>query len=365
MSVTKERKLKVGGEDEIEIRLGEIIQFLKNSRWRIILGGVIGLAIGALYAFSKPNIYAAQVTVMPEIQTKGSATLGNLGALAGLAGINVDNATTADAIRPDLYPNILQSVPFALDMLKRPVYAQQFQAKMTLQEFIERMGRESMMGKLFGGSADDQNDATPQSAKTDANDLSQPIQVTKKQDKLIQEVQASASVAYDKKTGIVTISAVEPDPVVAANVARLSLDYLTNYIVTYRTQKARDQVGFLAKQVREAKGRYQSAEYALSSYRDRNRSTYLYTAKLEEQRLQADYLLEQSVYNELAKQYEQAKIKVQEETPVFKILEPPTVPLRKSAPKRTVIILGFAVVGAIISLVIVLIRLILGRANPA
>ena len=86
-------------EDEIEIRLSDIILFLKKNRRRIIWGFVIGLCIGALYAFSKPNMYTTEVTVLPESQSKG-AGLGSLGSLAGLAGINVDNINSQDAIRP-------------------------------------------------------------------------------------------------------------------------------------------------------------------------------------------------------------------------------------------------------------------------
>ncbi|MBC7571847.1 MAG: lipopolysaccharide biosynthesis protein, partial [Spirosoma sp.] len=152
------------------------------------------------------------------------------------------------------------------------------------------------------------------------------------------------------------VVAVEPDPVVAATVARLSLEYLTDYITNYRTEKARQQVTFLAGQVSESNSKYQASEYALSNYRDKNRNLFLNTAKIEEQRLQADYLLNQSVYNELSKQFAQAKIKVQEETPVFKVLEPATVPLRKSGPKRTIIVLGFAVLGGILGLVYALFR---------
>ncbi len=333
--------------DEIEIRLSDIVQFFKQNRWRILIGALIGLVIGALYAFSKPNMYTAQVTVMPESQSKGAGGLGSLGSLAGLAGISIDNLGGQDAIRPDLYPNVLQSVPFALHLLKQPVYSQKLGSEMTLQEFMNRMSEDSFLGSITGlfpkGSSDKKD------AQSDPRNFSQAIQVTKEQDELIKLVQGSASATHDKKTGIITVTAIEPDPVVAATVARLSLEYLTNYITTYRTEKARKQVAFLAQQVRESKDKYQTSEYALSAYRDRNRSVFLNTAKIEEQRLQADYLLTQTVYNELSKQLEQAKIKVQEETPVFKTLEPPTVPLRKSGPKRTLIMLGFAVVGAVVS----------------
>ena len=338
-------------EDEIEIRLSDIILFLKKNRRRIIWGFVIGLCIGALYAFSKPNMYTTEVTVLPESQSKG-AGLGSLGSLAGLAGINVDNINSQDAIRPDLYPNVLHSVPFALYLLKQPVYSTKLRAKMTLEEFINRFfanGFFDWLNSFFPASGSDEE-------KPDPKNFSKAIQVTKKQSELIKLIQTSATAEHDKKTGIITIIAIEPDPAVAATVARLSLDYLTNYVTNYRTEKARNQVIFLSQRVNEAKSNYQSSEYALSSYRDRNRNLYLNTAKIDEQRLQADYLLAQAVYNELTKQLEQAKIKVQEETPVFKTLEPPTVPLKKSGPKRTLIMLGFGVIGVIISLAIALFR---------
>ena len=333
--------------DEIEIRLSDIVGFLKDSRRRIMLGALVGLIIGSLYAFSKPNLYTAQVTVMPEAQSKGASGLAGLGSLAGLAGLNLDNLGGQDAIRPDLYPNVLQSVPFALDLLKQPVYSQKLRAKMTLEEFANRIDEVNFFSGITRFFSKGGN--TEKEEQSDPTNFSQAIQVTKEQDELIKSIQGSVSALYDKKTGIITITTIEPDPVVAATVARLSLEYLTNYITTYRTEKARKQVAFLVQRVRDAKVNYQASEYAVSNYRDRNRSLYLNTAKIEEQRLQADYLLAQSVYNELSKQLEQAKIKVQEETPVFKTLEPPTVPLRKSGPKRTMIMLGLAVVGAFLS----------------
>ena len=328
----------------------DIFDFLRSNRWKILLAAIIGALVGLLYAFSKPNMYTAQVTVMPEIQAKGAGGLGSLGSLAGLAGVNIDNLGAQDAIRPDLYPNILQSVPFALKLLKQPVYSQKLNEKLAFQAFIERMDDGNLIDRfltLFGGSG-----GTKEDARLDPENFSQAIQVTKRQDELIKAVQASVATAYDKKTGIITITVVEPDPVVAATISRLSLEYLTNYIISYRTEKARNQVEFLVERVADAQSRYKATEYGLSAYRDRNRSLFLNTAKIDEQRLQADYLLAQSVYTDLSKQLEQAKIKVQQETPVFKTLDPPTVPLQKSGPKRTVLVFVFSTVSIFISLIV-------------
>lgn len=360
MDDTKTIKRADIDDEEIEIRLTDIVQFFRKNQRRIVFGALIGVLAGSLYAFSKQNVYTAQVTVMPEVQSKGAGSLGSLGSLAGLAGISLDNLGGQDAIRPDLYPNVLQSVPFALDLLKQPVYSPKLQVNVTLYEFTKRISATGLFGGM-GGLFSSKNSDISKDEQSDPKNFSKAIQVTKEQDELIKGIQESVSTVYDKKTGIITIMAIEPDPVVAAIVARLSLEYLTNYITTYRTEKARKQVAFLVQQVGEAKETYRSSEYALSSYRDRNRNLFLETAKIGEQRLQADYLLAQSVYNELSKQLEQAKIKVQEETPVFKILEPPAVPLRKSGPKRTLIILGFAVAGAFFSMAILLARLVSRR----
>jgi len=306
--------------------------------------------IGSLYAFSKPNVYTAQVSVMPEIQAKGAGGLGGFGSLAGLAGINIDNLSSQDAIRPDLYPNILQSIPFALYLLRQPVYSPKLSKRLLLDVYMGEIGQNWYSGIL--------STSKKSANKTTNNIKSQPqfIEVTEEQNELIKGVQSNINAVYDKKTGILVISATEQEAFVAATVVKKSLDYLTNYITTYRTEKARQQVSFLRQQVAEANKRYQTTEYALSNYRDNNRAVYLNTARIEEQRLQADYLLAQSVYNELSKQLEQARIKVQEETPVFKTLEPAAVPLQKSGPKRTIIILGFVITAVSLMMLVQLIR---------
>ncbi|SOD95117.1 GumC domain-containing protein [Spirosoma fluviale] len=345
MSVTEAKREENTEGDEIEIRLSDIVQFLKSSRKSAFIGGGILLIIGVLYAFSKSNQYSAAVTVMPEIQSK-TGGLGGLSSLAGLAGIDIGSGSmggSVDAIRPDVYPNVLQSVPFALHLLRQPVYSQLLKKETSLQTFFEEQEKQSWLGRS-SEEGDEKN------IILDPNNRSNTLQITKKQEELTQYIHEAVSATFDKKTAIITVSATLPDPVVAATVARLSLEYLKNYIVSYRTEKARNQVQFLTNQVNEAKSRYQRAEYALSSYRDRNRNIFLETAKIEEQRIQAEFLLTQSVYTDLSKQLEQAKIKVAEESPVFKVLEPARIPLKKSGPKRTVIILGFAIIGFLLGI---------------
>lgn len=332
--------------DIIEIRLSDIISFLKRSRRAMLVGALAGGIIGAIYAFSKPNEFTSQITVLPEIQGKAPSSLGNLGSLAGLAGIDLGSVSAGnDAIRPELYPNVLQSIPFALNLLKKSVYVKEFERTQMLETYLTEKYKSPLTNLFSFGSNSEATEAM-------MGDTTQALRMTKEQEALTKSILDRVAGTYEKKSGILTISSTMPDPIVAANVVRYTLTYLTDYITTYRTEKARREVDFLNRQVSSAKQRYQAAEYALSAYRDQNRSIYLNTAKIEEQRIQAEFLLAQDLYNTLSKQSELAKIKVQEETPVFKVLEPARVPLRKSGPKRTVITLICFIIGSLVGLCI-------------
>ena len=187
-------------EDEIEIRLSDIVQFFTNSRKMVLLWGLVFLVAGLLYAFSKPDQYTSQVTVMPEIQSK-SGGMGGLGSLAGLAGIDIGGVTggSTDAVRPDIYPEVLQSVPFGLYLLKQPVYSEELKKEMPLQAFFDEQNNQSWMGKLSGS-----NEET-ESPLPDPKNHSKTLQITKKQEILVRQIHSAVSAAYDKKSGILTV----------------------------------------------------------------------------------------------------------------------------------------------------------------
>ncbi|MGA0559403.1 lipopolysaccharide biosynthesis protein [Larkinella sp. VNQ87] len=351
-------------DDLIQIRPGDIWKFLQSSRKAVLLGALAGMLLGLYYAFSKPDDYKAEVIVMPEASASPAGGAGGLGSLAGLAGINLDN-TGGDAIRPDLFPNVLQSIPFALQVLKQPVYSKTYGTTMPLQTYLKRQQQETAFQRLTGTT----DDSPPETIKPapvalpDPKNYSKALQITPEQEGLAAALIKRITTTYERRTGMVTIEVVMPDPVVAATVARFSLEYLTNYITSYRTQKVRNQERFLTQQVAQSRRRYQAAEVELESYRDRNRSLYSGLARIAEQRLQAEFILAQNVYNDLSRQLEQTKIRVQEETPVFKMLEPPRIPLRPSGPRRMLFIVAALVAGMVGGLAWTFVKTVLGRVN--
>ena len=55
--------------------------------------------------------------------------------------------------------------------------------------------------------------------------------------------------------------------------------------------------------------------------------------------------LQYRTYSQISAQLQLAEAKVQEETPAFTILQPASVPLKKSGPRRKMIVLAFLFLG--------------------
>lgn len=139
------RPTATSSETIVDIRWADLVQLGPSGRR---LGWLVGL-VGLIWAFSVPNQYTAQVVLMPELSTKNVAGLGGLGSLAGLAGINLDNLTVGtDALRPDLYPNIVQSVPFVLYLLQQPVFPAESARPVSYGLYLERREAETIAGRL-------------------------------------------------------------------------------------------------------------------------------------------------------------------------------------------------------------------------
>ena len=77
------------------------------SRWRLLAKIVVVFGgVGVMYALLAPVEYESGASLMPEFEAGSAVNLKRFGALADLVGIDIDGATTTEAIRPDLYPDI-------------------------------------------------------------------------------------------------------------------------------------------------------------------------------------------------------------------------------------------------------------------
>ena len=154
----------------------------------------------------------------------------------------------------------------------------------------------------------------------------------------------------------ITVSIEVQDPVVSAQLADLVVSSLKLYIVDYNTGKAKKDLDFIKARYTEARDKYYATQQALANHNDRNLNVILASVNTSKERLQTENQLAANIYNSLAQVLEQAKIKVQDQTPVFTVIEPAKVPLLKSKPKSIVIMLGLMFVGAFVGIGVVFLK---------
>lgn len=345
-----------------EIDLIEVARKIWDERRLIYKTVAIFFALGLLIAFGSTKEYKSEAKLLPEVTGKeggASGLLKQFGGLGALAGIDMSSlGGGVDAFGPQLYPDIIHSTPFMLHLLDTRVDIPSLDTTATVYAYMTDLKKTSLLGyikkftiglpftilKLFRSSDDAAIVPIQQSG---------PVHLTKKQSDVIKDLQDKIVADVDDKSGVITISAEFPDPLLAAQLTEKTVHYLTSYITEYRLEKVKENLNFILEQHAKAKTEFVNAQDALADFRDRNKNIVSARVQSDEDRLQAQYNLAFNVYNSLSQQLEQAKIKVQEETPVFKVLNPVQVPVEKSKPKKGMIMVVCIFLGFILGLAII------------
>jgi uncharacterized protein involved in exopolysaccharide biosynthesis len=322
-----------------EVSLVDIIQFIRRYSLILICITLFSGILGIVYSFLLPRKYTAKTVLLPEYSQGGGNSFFSMAVGAERGG--------AEKLTPDLYPNILKSAPFGQYLLTVAVKDVRYKTYPTLKSYLRRdTSTTGVFSRFFSFGKKN----TAMSVKDSVNILPNSILVlSTEQNALVKGATSLILSSVESKNGLITLECEMEDPVVAAILVEVSKDYLINYVEEYRTSKTYEQVAFLDKRVAEAKKRQQNAEFALQNYRDHNRNAFLNVARITEQTLQSEYTLSQSIYSDLIIKLEQAKIKIKEEKPVFKVLEPVKVPLDKSSPNRPIIALLFGIAGFLVA----------------
>jgi len=328
-----------------EVHLTDVVLFFKRHFLFLAIATGLGGVLGLLISYSFEKIYTASTTLLPEYSAARPSFFSM--AVGGGSGDGTGPLT------PELYPSILKTTSFGEHLLELPIVAGDGTKYKTLKDYLLRPTTPSLLSRLTGTSS------TDKTADSEKNPLlvipeKNILNFSREEEGIINTAKGLASALIEQKNGVITIQSEMNDPVVAAQIVEYSKNYLTTYIENFRVAKLIKQQEFLSTRVNEAKKRQQSAEFALQSYRDHNRGSFLNVARIEEQRLQSDFTLAQSIYNDLIIKLEQTRIKVKEERPVFNVLEPTKVPLDKTSPRRILIAGIVAGVAFVLSLIFIL-----------
>ncbi|MFH6985184.1 Wzz/FepE/Etk N-terminal domain-containing protein [Marinoscillum luteum] len=335
-------------EDVIDLL--ELARVIWSKRRFILKVTGTFMAVGLLIAFTSKVEYEASCKLMPENQEGMKGNFGGLGGLAGLAGIDLGGMGATGSLTPELYPEIVKSIPFQLELIHTPIRFEKLDSLLSSYTYFTEIDRPSLFGFLaeytigLPGKAKGLFRAEEVAPTNPPDDL---IHLTKGDWKLLEKYRERVNVSVDTKTGVIIVTTEMPDPYAAARLTDLLVKKLTVEVTEYKIGKAKVNLEFIRERYAEAEKEYEVKQRQVARFADQNKNITSSMVQTEYQRLQNEMNIAFEVYKGLASQMEQAKIKVKEETPVFTVLEPVKVPVEKSKPKRVLILASFLFSGLI------------------
>lgn len=318
-------------EDVMIIDLMDIFRKIIGIRRILYKAAAVGLVIGIIVTLSIPKKYTVRVTLSPEVgNSRGSNGLTGLAASFLGSGTTVGDAS--DALNVSLSADIVSSTPFLLELLNMEVTSSNKEAKVTLKSYLDEQTSPwwsyiiAFPNIIIGGvksffvDKDILINKMPQGI----------IELTKEESEKTNFLKNNIIVSIDKKTAVTSISVTLQNPKVAASVADSVVRKLQEYIIAYRTSKAKDDCIYLEKLYKERQQEYYIAQKKYAEYVDTHGNLILQSIRAEQERLQNDMNLAYQVYSQVANQLQVARAKVQEEKPVFAVVEPAVIPLKPS-----------------------------------
>ena len=352
---TPENLPQVFEDDSID--LIALLKQIYQGRKFIILSAVAAAVLGVVVALATPNTYTSGATFIP--QTGGdSKPSSSLSGLASLAGISLGGMGGGSDIPPTLYPQIISSVPYKLDLLDESI---EVDGQTTiLSDYLADDSGSSVLGiikkytiGLPGTILSALRGSTPETVTATEGEL---YQISEDDRELFGALNTKLVLSLNEKEGIVTLEFSDENKYIAAQVAERAKELLQERIIEFKNQSARELLEFTTKQYQENKASYETLQDSIAIFKDQNLniSSSLYQNRLD--RLERELNIASSVVEQLASQVEQAKLQVNKDTPVFTIIEPVTVPFERSAPKRSLIVVIWTFLGVVLSTGYILVK---------
>jgi uncharacterized protein involved in exopolysaccharide biosynthesis len=250
------------------------------------------------------NQYTSTATILPSGNTTITSELKDLAA-GSLGDLGLGAANQAPDNSSILFPNILSSRLVSERIIERG-YSFYFRSRpfnMTLADYI------------------------------DASNLDRNLEGLKK----------LVNIDTDRKTGVIKLSVTTKYPELSAAIVHAYLEELDDYNIHHCQTNASENAAFTGQRLNEIKDELAASEDSLKSLKASNMNYMVANdpdLQLELSRLQREVDLKSTLYLTMAQQNEMAKIEAAKDMPVAQILDSGAVPLEKTSPKRSIILLA-------------------------
>ncbi len=302
------KKEKLSAKEQLIIALQYIkprIKHIKENRKKFffINGTVAVITLVILFFIVKPY-YESKITILPDYgnKTTSLSQLENLGALSGLS--------FGQSTPTEVYENLIHSESVLGPVIYAKYHTNEFKDSVDLITY-------------FGYSSRSNSPIDSRKIFVKAFNILNKGKI---------------STNLDRLSKILTLRVDMPEPQLSADVANNIARSLDNYVKTKRKSYASEQRKYIEKRLVQVKDSLANAENSLKNFREQNRIIAQSPAlMLEQDRLMRNVKILQSVFVELNKQLEIAKIDEIKNTPIVNIEEYAKDPVIKAGPHRAII----------------------------
>ena len=311
-----------------------LIRQLWSGRKTIIICTCVFMALGFVAALTMKRIYTVNTIMVPQMKSKTSASLSSL---ASLAGFDLGMTNTSSELSPLVYPKIVDSTPFRLELIYTPVHYAEVDTAVSMFTYYKDYAKPDVMSviikytiglpfTLLGALSKEKPEITLPAATGDASP--RPLVLTKAEAKLLKAIGPEVNLTVDKKEGYMTLSVTGTEPVQTAELAMKAQQLLSDEVIRFRTEKSQKELDYVQARYSEIKQEAEKYQTALATMNDKSQNMLTSRSKIEMERIRSKYTVANTVYAEMAKQLEQAKMQVKQDAPVITIIQPVTVPMR-------------------------------------
>lgn len=335
----------------IDNRLDFTLFFTKiwNRKLLFIKVWIVVFVLACLWIFPQPRYYTCSVSLAPE-STDGKSG-GGLASLAASFGLNIGSMSSSDAIYPQLYPDIFESTDFVVDLFDIKVTTKDRSISTDYFTYLTKHQKSNpYMVPLYWtkkkiSSLLHKKDTTVIPGKDGKRFDYFRLNATTDEAKTM--VNAAIKCSYSKTTDVITITTKDQDPLVCALLADSAMAHLQDFIINYRTKKARKDYEYYKTLSEKARLDYDSARIEYSTFVDKHSNVSLSSHQTKQMALESEMNVKMQLYNIMATRMEEARAKVQENTPAFTTLKCATVPVRPAGPKRLMFVIGMLVLATV------------------
>ena len=305
---------------------------------------VLGIAfvVGVIVAFSIPKVYKCEVMLAPELSTTRSTS--SLSSLARSFGMKLGSSVlgnASEALRPTLYPDLMNSVDFKTSLFDIQVCAKDSVKPKSYYDYLLNDQKRPWWSAAIGGTIGAITGLFASEDTTEQVQKVNPFMLTKRQTRIAKVITKKVVCDVDQKTLVITIDVTDQDPIICATVADSVKARLQQFITDYRTNKSRIDLEYNRKLCAEAKERYEKARQRYVDFADSNQDIILQSVRTKLSDLENEMQLQFNAYQTYLTTVQQAEAQVQQETPAFMTLQSATVPIKPEGPKKKKILLVF------------------------